>query len=86
MKPALMFTAHMVVIATLAATAAAATKHLATAPALPSEADWRSPDPVNVLVIDTTKGRMIVELAPQVAPKSAVQVRILRRPGLFPGD
>jgi peptidylprolyl isomerase len=87
MKPALMFTAHMVVIATLAATAAAASKHPATAPALaaPSEADWRTPDPANVLVIDTTKGRVIVELTPEVAPRSAAQVRELARAGFYDG-
>ena len=87
MKPALMFTAHVVVIATLAATASAAPKHSATAPvpAAPGEADWRTPDPANVLVIDTSKGRVIVELAPLVAPKSAAQVRDLARAGFYDG-
>jgi len=87
MKPALMFTAHVVVIAALAATAAAASKHLAPAPELaaPSEADWRTPDPADVLVIDTSKGRVIVELTPEVAPKSAAQVRELARAGFYDG-
>jgi peptidylprolyl isomerase len=87
MKPALMFTAHLVVIATLAATAATASKHPATVPtsAAPGEADWRTPDAANVLVIDTTKGRVIVELTPQVAPKSAAQVRELARAGFYDG-
>lgn len=87
MKPALMFAAHVVVIATLAATAAAAPKHQAPAPApsAPGEADWRTPDPGNVLVIDTTKGRVIVELSPEIAPKSAAQVRDLARAGFYDG-
>jgi peptidylprolyl isomerase len=87
MKPALMFAAHVVVIATLAATAAAAPKHLAPAPtpSAPSEADWRMPDPANVLVIDTNKGRVIVELSPEVAPKSAAQVRDLAKSGFYDG-
>ena len=28
-------------------------------PAGPAESDWRTPDPQNVLVIDTTQGRII---------------------------
>ena len=55
------------------------------APAQPSAADWRTPDPDNVLVIDTTKGRVIVELAPEAAPKSVAQVRQLARNGLYDG-
>jgi peptidylprolyl isomerase len=87
MKPALMLTAHLVVIAALAATAAAASKHPPPAPALaaPSETDWRTPDPADVLVIDTTKGRVIVELTPEVAPKSAARVRELAKAGFYDG-
>jgi peptidylprolyl isomerase len=55
------------------------------APAQPGEADWRTPDPANVLIIDTTKGRVIVELAPEAAPKSVAQVRQLARNGLYDG-
>ncbi|HEY1448366.1 MAG TPA: peptidylprolyl isomerase [Caulobacteraceae bacterium] len=84
MKPALMFTAHVVVLATLAATAVASTRPGPT-PAAPTEADWRTPDPNNVLVIDTTKGRVIVELSPEVAPKSAAQVRELAKAGFYDG-
>jgi peptidylprolyl isomerase len=54
-------------------------------PAAPSEADWRAPDPQNVLVIDTNRGRIIVELAPLAAPKSAAQVRDLARSGFYDG-
>jgi peptidylprolyl isomerase len=51
----------------------------------PSEADWRTPDPQNVLVIDTSKGRIFVELAPQVAPATAARVRDLARSGFYDG-
>jgi len=51
----------------------------------PAEADWRTPDPQNVLVIDTNKGRVIVELAPAVAPLSAGRVRDLARAGFYDG-
>lgn len=48
-------------------------------------ANWRAPDPENILVIDTTKGRIIVELAPQIAPKHVAQVKALARSGLYDG-
>lgn len=54
-------------------------------PAGPAESDWRTPDPQNVLVIDTTKGRIIFELSPEVAPASAAQVRDLARTGFYDG-
>jgi peptidylprolyl isomerase len=82
-----MFTAHVVVLATLAAAAVASTRPAPapSAPAAPTEADWRTPDPNNVLVIDTTKGRVIVELTPEVAPKSVAQVRELAKAGFYDG-
>ena len=61
---------------------------IAKAPAVvapPSEADWRTPDPQNVLVIDTSKGRVFVELAPQVAPATVARVRDLARAGFYDG-
>ena len=51
----------------------------------PAETDWRTPDPQYVLVIDTSKGRIIAELAPQVAPATATQVRDLARLGFYDG-
>ena len=51
----------------------------------PAESDWRTPDPQNVLVIDTTKGRIIFELSPEVAPASVAQVRDLARTGFYDG-
>ena len=40
--------------------AAAPPKPAAPAPSGPGPADWRAPDPANVLVIDTNKGRIVV--------------------------
>lgn len=48
-------------------------------------ADWRTPDPENVLVIDTSKGRVIVEMAPWAAPTSVERVRTLARQGFYDG-
>ena len=56
-----------------------------TAVSAPAESDWRTPDPQNVLVIDTTKGRIIFELSPEAAPASAAQVRDLARTGFYDG-
>lgn len=57
----------------------------APAPAGPAAADWRTPDPQDVLVIDTNKGRILVEMVPEVAPNHVVRVRELTRAGLYDG-
>lgn len=54
-------------------------------PPVPSEADWRTPDPQNILVIDTSKGRVIVELSPAVAPAASDRLRDLARAGVYDG-
>ena len=48
-------------------------------------ADWRTPDPEDVLVIDTSKGRIIVEMVPEAAPAHVAQIRKLTRTGLYDG-
>lgn len=57
------------------------------APAAPAPAatDWRTPDPENLLVVDTSKGRIIVELAPWAAPKHVERVKLLARQGFYDG-
>jgi peptidylprolyl isomerase len=57
----------------------------AAAPAGPANADWRTPDPNDVLVIDTNKGRILVELVPEVAPAHVQRVRELTRENLYDG-
>jgi peptidylprolyl isomerase len=56
------------------------------APGAPGPADWRSPDPNDVLVIDTNKGRIIVEMVPEVAPLHVAQVRALAHENFYDGD
>jgi peptidylprolyl isomerase len=51
----------------------------------PKDSDWRTPDPENVLVIDTNKGRIFVELSPATAPLGAARVRQLARQGFYDG-
>ncbi|MBP6545151.1 MAG: peptidylprolyl isomerase [Phenylobacterium sp.] len=47
--------------------------------------DWRPLDPENLLVIDTTKGRIIVEMAPSMAPQAVARVKLLAREGVYDG-
>jgi peptidylprolyl isomerase len=83
--------------AALAVTASAAPKPPATAPkpappaapaapGTPGPADWRTPDPSNVLVIDTNKGRIVVEMLPEVAPQHVAQIRALAHENFYDGQ
>src|SRR5690348_6751101 len=47
--------------------------------------EWRQVDPENVLVIDTTKGRILVEMVPEAAPNHVAQIRKLARAKLYDG-
>lgn len=57
----------------------------ATAAPEPKAPDWRQVDPENTLVIDTTKGRIIVEMAPLAAPNHVAQIKALARQKLYDG-
>lgn len=46
---------------------------------------WRAPDPENVLVIDTNKGRIVAELTPSVAPQNVARIKALARSGFYNG-
>ena len=47
--------------------------------------EWRTVAPENLLVIDTAKGRIIVELEPRMAPRSVERVRTLADQGFYDG-
>lgn len=47
--------------------------------------EWRTPDPENVLVVETNKGRIVAELLPEVAPAHVERVRGLARGGFYDG-
>ena len=70
---------------TLAAVLAAAATPALAKPAAPKDADWRLPNPDDVLVIDTNKGRVIVELVPEVAPGHVARLKELARKGTYDG-
>lgn len=44
---------------------------------------WRDVAPENLWVIDTTKGRVLVELAPEVAPLAVERIQTLTRQGFY---
>jgi peptidylprolyl isomerase len=69
-------------------TLAAAFVVLGLAPALMGQGSapqWRPLDPAQTLVIDTTKGRIVVEMQPAFAPKSVERVKLLAREGVYDG-
>lgn len=47
--------------------------------------DWRTVAPENLLVIDTAKGRILVELEPRMAPLSVERVGTLADSGFYDG-
>jgi len=51
----------------------------------PAASDWRTIAPENLLVIDTSKGRVLVELVPVAAPNHAERIRTLANQGFYDG-
>lgn len=47
--------------------------------------EWRAVPAENLLVIDTSRGRVLVELAPEVAPGHVERIRLLAGKGFFDG-
>ena len=54
----------------------------ASAPAVVAS-EWRTVAPENLLVIDTNKGRILVELAPELAPGHVERIRLLAGRGFY---
>jgi peptidylprolyl isomerase len=50
-----------------------------------AEPDWRALDAANTLVIETTKGRIVVEMRPEFAPLAVERVKRLAREGVYDG-
>jgi peptidylprolyl isomerase len=51
----------------------------------PTAAEWRTIDPQNLLVIQTTKGRILVEMIPEVAPQSVARIKELAHEHFYDG-
>lgn len=50
-----------------------------------SPKDWRPLDPENTLYLELEKGRVVIELAPDFAPKHAANIKLLVRENYFDG-
>ncbi|WAC48043.1 peptidylprolyl isomerase [Asticcacaulis sp. SL142] len=48
-------------------------------------ADWKPLDADNTLVVDTSKGRVIIALSPEMAPQAAERIKTLTRRGFYDG-
>lgn len=82
--------------ALLAAALAAALPALAQAPRPPARtmaeivaaaqpSEWRTLDPANTVYMDLPQGRVIIELAPHMAPNAVAQIKALVQQGYFNG-
>ncbi len=54
--------------------------------AIAQPAGYRAVDPENLLVVETTKGRALVEMRPDVAPLTVARVKELARKGFYDDD
>lgn len=54
-------------------------------PCFASDGQWRTLDPANTLLIDTNKGRMIIEMRPEMAPKAVERIKLLTREKTYDG-
>jgi peptidylprolyl isomerase len=75
----------IIAAAMLAATAATAQEAPPAPEAAAAAADWRTVTPENLLVIDTNRGRILVEMSPLAAPAHVERIRILARRGFYDG-
>jgi len=63
---------------------AAAVLTAAVSPSVAQETEvWREVAPENLWVLDTSKGRVLVELAPDVAPLAVERIQTLTRQGFY---
>ena len=54
-------------------------------PVCHAQQTWHALDPENVLVIDTSKGRLLIEMRPDMAPRSVERVKMLAREKIYSG-
>jgi peptidylprolyl isomerase len=78
---------HFVILVFIGASVCAAEKPLTMADLLAKSQgnDWREPAAENTLYMELEKGRVIIELAPEFAPKHVANVKALAREKYFDG-
>ena len=82
-RSAALLAAALAAAATVGARAQIAPAPAAPAPAPPSAS--RAPDPDNTLVIESSKGRIVVEMRPDIAPLAVARIKTLTRRGYYDG-
>ena len=65
--------------------AAAAVSMIADGAVAQTASEWRTVSPDNLWVIDTSKGRVLVELEPRAAPNHIERIRTLTNRGFYDG-
>ena len=92
MRHQLRMTGAALLAALMASAATAQDAAPAPSDAAPREAapaiaagDWRAVAPDNLLVIDTSKGRILVEMTPEAAPGHVARIRLLAKAGFYDG-
>ena len=68
-----------------AAVAAAPPKDMKELLAQSPASDWRALDPANTLYMQIPQGRVVIELAPEFAPATVANIRLLAKAGYFDG-
>jgi peptidylprolyl isomerase len=58
---------------------------LGMSPVCHAQQTWRALDPENTLVVDTSKGRLIIEMRPDMAPRSVERIKMLAREKIYNG-
>lgn len=81
------FLCALAALATFAASAepAPAYRTVSEIIAASAPADWRQPDPEHTIYLELPAGRVVIELAPWLAPKHDINIRALIREGYFNG-
>ena len=54
-------------------------------PPPPASVDWRTVPAEDLMIIDTSRGRILIELLPEIAPLHVDRMRLLARAGFFDG-
>jgi peptidylprolyl isomerase len=67
------------------ATAATRSPSLAEIIAASTKNEWREPDADNTLYVDLPRGRVVIELAPALAPLHVANIKALARGGYYDG-